>query len=138
MSIIENNLGVAGDSSLGVTHIPQLFAGDTPALQTTDVLIPGAHDQHVPLGPGYAAWAPGQPIIALTAYKVAAGKRAAPYTAGCFNIDAIRWPSGTTEAQVQTATEQSQLKFRKLLYSDKRTGNEVLGKDAGPAIVPIT
>lgn len=134
MTVIDNTLGLASASNLGVTLHPQLFAGDTPPLQTTDVLIPGAHLQFVPLGPGYAAWAAGQPIIALTAYAVQAGKRSAPYTAGCFNIDAIRWPSGTTEAQVQTATEQSQLKFRKLLYSDKRTGNEVLGQEAGPSI----
>lgn len=134
MTVIPNNLGIASFETLDPTPMPQLFAGDTPAIVTADVLIPGNHEQFVPLGPGYAAWAAGQPIIALTAYKVTAGKRSAPYLAGCFNIDAIRWPSGTTEAQVQTATEQSQLKFRKLLYSQKRTGGEVLGTEAGPQI----
>lgn len=136
MSVIPNNLGIASAGELGTTDVPQLFAGDTPAIVTTDVLIPAAHEQFVPLGPGFAAWVAGQPVIAVTAYAVGAGLRSAVYQAGCFNIDAIRWPTGTTETQVQAATEQSQLKFRKLLYSQKRTSPliPVLGVDAGPQI----
>lgn len=134
---IPNTIGIAGASDLGRTDVPQLFAGDTPAIVTNDVVIPAAKGQYVPLGPGYAAWAAGQPIIALTAFAhTGTNQRKAVYTAGMFNIDMIQWPSGTTEAQIQAATEQGMVKFRKPLYSDKRTGGEVLGQLAGP--VPTT
>ena len=47
-------------------------------------------------------------------------------------VRAIRWPDGTTEAQVQAAA-RGMLIFRKLLWSDKRTGNEPApGTPAGP------
>lgn len=114
---------------------PQLLAGETPALGTIDVLMPsGAVDQFVPLGTNYGPWAAGQVITGVTAYATPGGVRAAIYTSGCFNLDAIKWPSGTTEAQVQTAQINSQCKFRKLLYSDKRTGTEPApGTEAGPS-----
>lgn len=134
MSVIPNTLGIAASVDLGRTDVPQIFAGDTPAVVTQDVVIPAAKAQYVPLGPDYAAWAAGQPIIALTAFAhTGTNQRKAVYTAGMFNIDMIAWPNGTTEAQIQKATEQGMVKFRKPLYSDKRTGTEVLGQLAGPA-----
>lgn len=62
-------------------------------------------------------------IVALTAYAIpnsASDQRAACYTAGMFNIDAAIWPANTTEDDVAAATSNSQVQFRKLLYSDKR------------------
>lgn len=115
-------------------EVPQLFAGETPPVATQDVLLPaGALAQFVPLGPGYAKWAAGVAIVAVTAYATPGGKRAAVYTSACFNIDAIAWPATTTEAQIQAASEVGSLKFRKLLYSQKRTGTEPApGTPAGP------
>lgn len=118
--------------------VPQLFAAETPAPVTTDVLLPaGAVGQFVPLTTGYAPWvntgtAPN-PIIAVTAYAVPGGTRAAVYHEACFNMDAIAWPTGTTEAQIQAATENSGLKFRKLLYSQKsKAPRPAPGTPAGP------
>ena len=134
MTVIPDTRGIAAVDDAGATAVPQLFAGDTPPVVTTDVLLPaGAVAQYVPLGPGYAAWAAGDEIVALTAYASPGGVRAAVYQAGCFNLDAIAWPAGTTEAQVQAASQSSQLKFRKLLYSQYRTGDEgAPGNEAGP------
>jgi hypothetical protein len=108
-----------------------LMAGDTPPMATRDVLIPAALaaiPQYTPLGyaaGAYKVWAVADgAVAAVAAYAIpdsASDQRAAVYTAGMFNIDAIAWPGGTTEAQVQTAQANSQLQFRKLLYSDKRT-----------------
>lgn len=136
------NIGVAEFSAdTSAKTVPQLFAAETPAPVTTDILFPaGAVDQFVPLTTGYAPWdptpsgggAPG-PIIAVTAYAVPGGTRAAVYHAGCFNLDAIDWPSDTTEALVQAATENTQIKFRKLLYSHKsKAPRPAPGTPAGP------
>lgn len=116
-------------------EVPQLLAGETPSLGTIDVLMPaGARLQFEPLGTAYGLWAAGQPITGVTAYATPGGVRAAIYASGCFNLDAIKWPAGTTEAQVQAAQISSQCKFRKLLYSDKRTGTEPApGTTAGPS-----
>src|SRR6188768_2068532 len=132
MTVIPNNLGIArGVTNEGATPHPQLMASDTPQIADVDVIVPAAQLQFVPLGPGYAAWAAGDPIIAVTMFQiVGTNQRKVVRVAGCFNIDAIRWPAGTTEAQIQVATEGSQLQFRKLLYSQKRTGGEVLGTEA--------
>ncbi len=106
-----------------------IMAGDTPPMVTRDVLIPAALAaiaQYVPLSfatGAYKVWAAGEVISAMTAYAIpdqAVDQRAAVYTAGMFNIDAPVWPAGTTEEMVATATANSQMQFRKLLYSDKR------------------
>lgn len=123
---------------------PQLFAGDTPPVSTQDIAITVAGTallQYQPLQMdgttgAYEPWAvaDGLPIAAITAYEAPIGtQRIAVYTEGMFNIDAIVWPATTTEAQVQVAATMG-CKFRKLLYSDKRTGNEGdPGTPAGPA-----
>lgn len=119
-----------------------LFAGDAPAPATIDILLTVATDpilQFVPLQrdgttQAYEPWEAGNEIAAITAYGVPVGadQRAAVYVAGCFNLDAIRWPENTTEAQVQAAA-RGMLVFRKLLWSDKRTGTEPApGTPAGP------
>lgn len=131
------NIGVAEFSAdTSAKTVPQLFAAETPAPVTTDILFPaGAVGQFVPLTTGYATWDPasGDPIIAVTAYAVPGGTRAAVYHEACFNLDAIDWPAGTTEAQIQAATENSGLKFRKLLYSHKtKTPRPAPGTPAGP------
>lgn len=118
--------------------VQPIMAGDTPPMATRDVLFPlelGAIPQYTPLsfaaavtGPPaitarYKVWAAGETISAMTAYAVpdqGVDQRAAVYTAGMFNIDAVTWPAGTTEDQVAAATINSQVQFRKLLYSDKR------------------
>lgn len=121
-------------------NVDGLFAGDAPAPSTIDVelTVTGtALQQFVPLqrseAGAFEPWAAGNEIAAITAYGVPVGtSRAAVYVAGCFNIDAIRWPADTTEAQVQAAA-RGMLVFRKLLWSDKRTGTEPPpGTPAGP------
>lgn len=109
---------------------PQLMAGDTPAVVTQDFAITVSTNpiaQFAPLkwdGGNLVPWTAGSEIAAITAFGLPVGTlRKAVYTAGMFNIDAINWPSGTTEAQVQAA-QSGMLRFRKLLHSDKRTGNE--------------
>lgn len=124
-----------GDESYTV---PQLFAGDTPAVTTRDVpflTAQAAIPQYTPLtfdaATGtYVAWAADatvQPISAVTAYAIpdlAADQRAAVYVGGCFNVDAIAWPAGVTENDIEKAVNASAhnslMQFRKLLYSDKR------------------
>lgn len=135
-----------GDESYTV---PQLFAGDTPAVTTRDVLVAsaqGAIPQYTPLqfdaATGtYVAWAAGTAISGVTAYAIpdlAVDQRAAIYLGGCFNVDAIMWPAGTAEAAVEAAmnasTANSLLQFRKLLYSDKRVLASGLG--VGPGMMP--
>jgi len=120
---------------------PQLIAGDTPAVSTQDVplTVSGtALKQFQPLQRAdditgaYQPWAAGNPIAAVTCFAVPIGNtRKAVYTEGMFNINAIAWPDGTTEAQVDAAQSLG-CKFRRLLYSDKRTGNEALGVESGP------
>lgn len=138
-------------------NVDGLFAGDAPAPATIDIAItvsgaalqqfvplmrnpgdPGDPEADPPVFPGasdgtYVPWVAGNPIAAITAYDIAVGSsRAAVYVAGCFNLDAIRWPTNTTEAQVQAAAS-NMLVFRKLLWSDKRTGTEPApGTPAGP------
>lgn len=118
-----------------------LFAGDAPAPSTIDVALTVATTALVQFQPlqrnattaVFEPWAAGNEIAAITGYGVPIGtSRAAVYVAGCFNIDAIAWPDATTEAQVQAASS-GMLVFRKLLWSDKRTGTEPApGTPAGP------
>lgn len=108
---------------------PQLFAGDTPPVSTQDFAfnLGAAIGQYVPLtrsGATFVAWTAGNAVDAISAYEIAAGaRRAAVYTEGMFNIDAINWPAGTTEA-VAMADMTADIKYRRLLHSDKRTGDE--------------
>ena len=123
---------IASGPNEETTTPPQLFAGDTPAVATKDVLFTaaqGAFAQYVPLSWDatnniYIAWADGATIDALTAYAIpdqAVDQRAGVYVAGCFNYDVIAWPGSTTETMVEEATAKGgNLKFRKPLYSDKR------------------
>jgi hypothetical protein len=120
-----------------------IMAGDTPPLATRDVLIPlalAAIPQYTPLSydatttNAYKPWAAGEDIVALSMYDIpdsAADQRAAVATAGMFNIDAVNWPAGTTEDEVAAATVNSQVQFRKLLYSDKRVDKSglLVGED---------
>lgn len=119
---------------------PQLFAGDTPAVVTQDFELTAAAvwPQFTPLARGvdggFELWAAGAEIAAVTAFEIPVGTvRKAVYTEGMFNIDAINWPAETTEDEVEAA-QTGNLRFRKLLYSDQRTGNEGdPGTPAGPA-----
>jgi hypothetical protein len=115
---------------------------------TRDIAIPAALNaigQYVPLSWDDTAnapklWAVGEKIAFITAYAIpdsASVQRAAVYTAGQFNIDAINWPATTTEAQVADGQSGGVLTFRKLLYSDKRVS--VDGSNlVGPAYVAPT
>lgn len=134
MTVNRHTMGIAASEDLGESPVFQLFAGDTPAVVTVDVLLPaGARAQFVPLGDNYGLWAAGQQVSGITTYATPGGVRAAVYVEGCFNLDAIAWPAGTTEAQIQAASITSNLKFRRPLYSDKRTGTEPgPGKFDGP------
>jgi hypothetical protein len=122
------------------TEAPSIMAGDTPPVATRDLLLVaalGAIPQYTPLSfatGAYKVWAAGENIVAMTGYAVpdqAVDQRAACYTAGMFNIDAVNWPAGTTETQVAAATINSQVQFRKHLYSDKRVTKS--GVLVGPA-----
>lgn len=128
-----------------VTPGTPIMAGDTPPMATRDVLIVaalGALPQYTPLSfaaGAYKVWAAGEVISAMTAYAIpdqAVDQRAAVYTAGMFNIDAPNWPAATTEDMVAAATINSQVQFRKLLYSDKRVTKS--GLLVGPAYVAPT
>ena len=126
---------------VAVANQDSIFAAESPAPATIDVAITVATNpipQFVPLQRNgttgaYEPWAAGNEIAGITAFALPVGtQRKAIYVAGCFNLDAIRWPDGTTEAQVQAAA-RGMLIFRKLLWSDKRTGNEPApGTPAGP------
>lgn len=122
-----------------------IMAGDTPPVATRDLLLVaalGAIPQYTPLSyaaGAYKVWAAGEVVSAMTAYAVpdqAVDQRAACYTAGMFNIDAVNWPATTTEDQVAAATVNSQVQFRKLLYSDKRVSKS--GVLVGPNFIAPT
>ncbi len=123
------------------------MAGDTPPVSTQDFPFnaDAAIGQFVPLtrsADSFVPWTAGSSVDAVSAYPIAAGpRRAAVYTAGMFNIDALAWPTGTTEADAMAAM-QSDVKYRKLLYSDQRTGNESdevgPGNEAGQLPSPVT
>ena len=137
--------------------IPQLFAGETPPVQTRDVAFlaaQGAIPQYTPLmyvaaSGTYVAWTAvadptaglANPVSAITAYAIpdqAVDQRCAVYTGGCFNVDAIAWPASTTEIDVEAALNatrnNSNLVFRKLLWSDQRVDPTDL--DVGPGNQP--
>lgn len=129
--------------------VPQLFAGDTPPVTTIDVRFAaaqGAIAQYAPLqfDPAdglYKAWAAAAPISAVAAYPIpdqAIDQRAAVYVGGCFNVDAIAWPEGTSEEAVAIAmnhaSANSKMVFRKLLFSDKRVAAG--GLEVGPGDQP--
>ena len=126
---------------------PQLMAGDTPPVSTQDFSfsLATAIGQFVPLtrdGDSFEPWAAGDQVDGISAYGIPVGdSRAAVYTEGMFNIDALAWPEGTTEVDAMTAMTGN-VKYRKLLYSDKRTGNESLevgpGNEAGQTVLRIT
>ena len=130
--------GIAQGPGVGRVDLSTpLIVAETPPIVTTPVLLPaGARDKYVPLGPGYAAWAAGDDIIAITVYATPGSVRASVYRAGCFNVDAVNWPADTTFAQVQAAAENSPFEFRRLLWSDKPSGAEDSlvgpGHEAGP------
>jgi hypothetical protein len=150
-----NTIHIAQGPGAESTTVPQLFAGDTPAVVTRDVpflTAQGAIPQYTPLtfdaATGtYIAWtaaavaADALPISAVTAYAIpdlTVDQRAAVYIGGCFNVDAIAWPESTTEAHVEAAVNSSAhnslLQFRKLLYSDKRV--DATDLDVGPGNQP--
>jgi hypothetical protein len=126
-----------------VTTVPQLIAADTPAITTIDVpflAAQGAFAQYAPLtyDPAtgtYIAWVADAALNAIAAYPI---QRHAVYTAGCFNIDAIAWPEGTSEEAVKKAmahaSSNSMLVFRKLLFSDKRIAQ--VGLEVGDGDTP--
>jgi len=127
-----NEIHIASGANAEDTGLPpQLFAGDTPQVVTEDFLITVSTNvipQYTPLkvdgSAGFVPWTAGSEVAAIAPYELAVGTyRKALYVAGMFNIDAILWPDNTTEAQVQAA-QTGMLRFRKLLHSDKRTGNE--------------
>lgn len=144
-----NTIHIAQGPNEEAVSVPQLIAGDTPAMVTRDVKVAsaqGAFSQYVPLSfdavsGNYVAWAAGAEISAITAYAIpdlATDQRAAVYTGGCFNVDAINWPASTSEADVEAAMNaagaNSLLVFRKLLYSDKRVA--AAGLAVGPGSQP--
>lgn len=109
---------------------PQLYAGDTPAVVTQDfsITVSGtAIPKHTPLkrdGGNHVPWTAGSEVAAVAACDLPVGTyRKVLYTAAMFNIDALKWPAGTTEAQADAA-QTGMIRYRKLLHSDKRTGNE--------------
>ena len=127
-----NNIHIASGAGQEDTGLPpQLFAGDTPAVVTQDfkiVVSTNPISQYAPLKrddtAGFLPWTAGTEIAAVAAYDIPVGtSRAALYVAGMFNIDAIKWPDDTTEVSVEKA-QTTMMRFRKLLWSDKRNGEE--------------
>ena len=127
---------------------PQLMAGDTPAVVTQDFAITVSSapiKQFTPLkidGGNYVPWTSGSEVAAIAPFDLPVGSyRKALYTAGMFNIDALNWPAGTTEAQADAA-QTGMVRYRKLLHSDKRTGNESEnvgpGNEAGQVVFDFT
>lgn len=129
--------------------VPQLFAGDTPPVTTIDERIAASQGeiaqyaplQYDPADGLFKAWAADAPISAVAAYPIpdqAVDQRAALYVGGCFNIDAIAWPEGTSEEAVTKAmfhaSANSKMVFRKLLFSDKRVAAG--GLEVGPGDQP--
>ena len=143
---MSNNIHIA-ESGFQDFNLPdQFIAGDTPQVVTRDELVTnaGAWPQYTPLQRNNSTqklelWAAGNEVAAITAYDVAIGTnvRSAYYFAGMFNIDMIKWPNGTTEAQAEAGL-RGMVQARKLLYSNKRTGNEQLGVPAGPSLLKLT
>ncbi|MBT9159038.1 MAG: hypothetical protein DDT26_00287 [Dehalococcoidia bacterium] len=144
---------IASGPNTETTSFPQLFAGESPAVATRDILVAAAQPaipQYTPLSwdavtGTYVPWVPGQEISAVNAYAVpdlAVDQRVAVYVAGCFNIDAIRWPASTSEAQVELAVNaagaNSMLHFRKLLWSERRIAQGGLGVGPGFTVPPET
>lgn len=134
----------SGPAPVDIGLPPQLYAGDTPPLSTQDfsITVTGAPiPQYTPLQRSAAGvitpWAAGAAVFAVAMYPIPVGtSRAALATEAMFNIDALAWPAGTTEAQAM-AGMSGNVKYRKLLYSDKRTGGEPTtagpGSEAGPS-----
>lgn len=128
---MEYNIHYASGANAEDTGLPpQLMAGDTPAVATQDlsILVSGTPlPQFSPLkrdGANLVLWTAGSELAGVSAFELPVGTvRKAVYVAGMFNTDAIAWPAGTTEAQADTA-QTGMVRHRKLLYSDKRTGNE--------------
>jgi hypothetical protein len=125
--------------------VPQFYAGESPAAAHRDVLIlaaRGAIPQYSPLKSVAGVWTPwvvadAAPVSGITLYAIpdlAVDQRAAVVVAGMINIDAVAWPAGTSEIEVETAQAGSPLQFRKLLYSDQREikGDLAVGPDAQP------
>lgn len=135
---MEHNPGIAQGPGVGRIDLSTpLILAETPPIVTTPIKLPsGARAKYTPLTTGYALWSAGNPIRAITVYDVVGDKVDSVYRAGCFNIDKINWPEGTTFAQVQAAAEDSPFEFRRLLWSDKPTGAEDTlvgpGHEAGP------
>ena len=94
---------------------PQLMAGDTPPVSTQDFAfsLATAIGQFVPLtrdGDSFEPWAAGDSVDAISAYDIPVGdSRAAVYTEGMFNIDALAWPEGTTEVEGFLAADDARL-----------------------------
>ena len=123
---------------------PQFIAGDTPALVTADQRFNAlvAWPQYTPLQldatNGYEPWVAGNQVAAITPFDIAIGEQRKVLILGVMaNIDAVLWPSGATENQVEAGLT-GMIRARKLLYSDQRTGNEVLGMPAGPQQLEIS
>lgn len=127
---------------------PQLMAGDTPAVVTQDfaITVSGtAIPQYTPLklsSGNYVPWTAGSEVAAIAPFDLPVGTyRKCLYVAGMFNIDALKWPSGTTEVQAD-AGQTGMIRYRKLLHSDKRTGDESAlvgpGNEAGGQPIIVT
>ena len=145
MSYHNHSMGIAAVETESPVQVPQLMAGDTPALATRDVPIlaaAAAIPQYTPLKSVAGVWTPwlvadDAPIAGIAMYDIpnlGVDQRAAVAVAGMFNIDAIEWPADTTEVDVETYSVGSPLQFRKLLYSDQRVDKTDLtvGPDAQP------
>ena len=108
---------------------PQFIAGDTPALVTQDfpLVVAAIIPQYTPLkkdGANFVPWTSGSAVAAIAPYDLKVGTyRAALITDVMANIDAIKWPATTTEVQAMAGMTLG-VRYRKLLYSDKRTGAE--------------
>lgn len=137
------SISLASSQSGEFTEEVELMAGDTPHISDRDVAITVVTTPIPAFTPlarnattqAFEPWANGGTlaIAAISLYPMPVGaQRAAVRESGMFNLDAINWPAGTTEAQVQAASRET-CRFRKLLYSNKRTGNEgAPGTPAGP------
>lgn len=138
----------SGANSETTSLPPQLIAGDTPAVATSDHRVVRAGTpigQFVPLTRdatnGFVPWSVGETVDAVSAYAIPVGTtRVALYDAAMFNIDALNWPANTTEAQAQAGLT-GMIRARKLLYSKQRTGNESAyvgpGNEAGAIVLTL-
>lgn len=128
---MSDNIHIASGANVEDTALPpQFVAGDTPALVTSDVKLTvsgSAIPKYTPLkidSGNYVPWTAGAEVAAIAPFDLPVGTlRKALIFAGMFNIDAIKWPAGTTTAQAEAA-QTGMIRYRKLLYSDKRTGDE--------------